>query len=69
MVKMQHRACNRIFMLDVRSLADVARAAGERPVGWRISALAHEGPNVFDLKRKVEDGFGRLAILTAMPRP
>jgi hypothetical protein len=69
MVETNDSVCGRINVQDVSPFADVAGAAGTRPVVRRISTITHERDDVLDLKREVEYGFGRMTVFAAVSRP
>jgi hypothetical protein len=69
MVETNDSVCDRINVLDVSPLADIAGTAGKRPVVRRISAITHEWDDVFDLKREIEHSFGRMTVLAAVSCP
>jgi hypothetical protein len=69
MVEMNDSMCDRINMVDVSPLADIAGTAGKCPVVRRISATMHEWDDMLDLKQEVEHRFGRMTVLAAVSRP
>lgn len=66
---MNETLCDKVNMVDVSPLADIASAAGKRPVISHISAITHKRDDMLDLKRKIEHSLGRMTILTAVSRP
>jgi hypothetical protein len=66
MVEMNDSACNRIRMLDVSALAEIASTAGQGPVVCSITTAAHERNAMLNLKWEVENRFRGMAVLATV---
>lgn len=51
---------------DPIALAKIASATGKTQVRLVVYTAARSWQNVLHLERKIEDGFGRMAVFTAM---
>jgi len=69
MVKRNSGLRHRINVAHMRALADITGAAGESPVVFCIGTVVDRWDNMLDLKREVEHGFGRMAILATVSCP
>jgi hypothetical protein len=67
-IKEAHKALGEfIIPVDVISLVKIAGATCEREVSFHIWPALRDRNYVFNFKRQVENGFGRVAVLASMP--
>jgi hypothetical protein len=69
MKKTDHCIMHGIMATNVRGLIEIAGTAGQCPVCSGVLAPPGDRHDMFHLQRKVEHGFGGMAILTTMTSP
>ena len=69
MIQRNPRAAEWIHCLPVVVLVQIALAATERPVGFVVGTAATRWDDVFNFKRKIEDGLRGAAVFTLVKAP